>query len=103
MALQGISTTTEAGLGDRANLVDLIKQQKIPAIFIESSVNPGAIEEIANECKVKVGGKLFSDALGPKDHNSIGPNGRLFTANTWAGMMVHNVSTIVNGLCQKPL
>ena len=76
------------------------KTTTIPAIFIESSVNPGAIEEIANECKVKVG-KLFSDALGPKDHNSIVPDGRLFTANTWAGMMVHNVSTIVNGLCQN--
>jgi manganese/zinc/iron transport system substrate-binding protein len=98
IALQGVSTTTEAGLGDRASLVDFIKQQNIPAIFIESSVNPGAIEEIAKECKVIVGGELFSDALGSKDHSSIGPDSRLFTANTWSGMMVHNVSTIVKAL-----
>ncbi|MDA8774366.1 zinc ABC transporter substrate-binding protein [Opitutales bacterium] len=103
IALQGVSTTTEAGLGDRASLVDLIKQQNIPAIFIESSVNPGAIEEIAKECKVTVGGELFSDALGSKDHSSVGPGGRLFTANTWSGMMVHNVSTIVKALRQKTL
>ena len=74
VALQGVSTTTEAGLGDRASLVDLIKQQNIPSIFIETSVNPGAIEEIAKECGVTVGGELFSDALGPKNHSSIGPN-----------------------------
>jgi ABC-type Zn uptake system ZnuABC Zn-binding protein ZnuA len=103
IALQGVSTTTEAGLGDRASLVDLIKQQNIPAIFIETSVNPGAIEEIAKECGVTVGGELFSDALGPKNHSSIGPNNKLFKANTWSGMMVHNVSTIVKALSQKPL
>ena len=103
IALQGVSTTTEAGLGDRASLVDLIKQQNIPAIFIETSVNPGAIEEIAKECGVTVGGELFSDALGPKNHSSIGPNNKLFKANTWSGMMVHNVSTIVRALSQKPL
>jgi ABC-type Zn uptake system ZnuABC Zn-binding protein ZnuA len=102
VALQGVSTTTEAGLGDRASLVDLIKQQNIPAIFIETSVNPGAIEEIAKECGVTVGGELFSDALGTKDHSSIGPNNKLFKANTWSGMMVHNVSTIVEALSQKP-
>jgi manganese/zinc/iron transport system substrate-binding protein len=102
VALQGVSTTTEAGLGDRASLVDLIKQQNIPAIFIETSVNPGAIEEIAKECDVTIGGELFSDALGSKDHSSIGPNNKLFKANTWSGMMVHNVSTIVKALSQKP-
>jgi len=59
IALQGISTTAEAGLADRANLVDLIQDHNIPAIFIESSVNPTAIQEIAKECNVEVGGELF--------------------------------------------
>ena len=98
VALQGVSTTTEAGLGDRTNLVDLIKKQNIKAIFIESSANPDAINEVANECGVIVGGELFSDALGSKDHMSTGPNGKSFPANTWAGMMVHNVNTIVKAL-----
>jgi manganese/zinc/iron transport system substrate-binding protein len=98
VALQGISTTTEAGLGDRTNLVDFIKRQKIKAIFVESSVNPDAINEIANECNVQVGGKLFSDALGTKNHYVIGPKGKSFSTNTWTGMMIHNVNTIVNAL-----
>lgn len=103
IALQGVSTTTEAGLGDRANLVNLIKRQNISAIFIESSVNPSAIEEIAKECSVTIGGELFSDALGSKDQGSIGPEGRFFTTDTWCGMMVHNVSTIARALSYKSL
>lgn len=102
VALQGVSTTTEAGLGDRANLVDLIKAQNIPAIFVESSVNPDAIKEIASECKVTIGGELFSDALGSKEHSSVGPQGRIFPANTWSGMMVHNITTIVKALSENP-
>ena len=35
IALQGISTATEVGLGDRANLVDFVKENKVPALFVE--------------------------------------------------------------------
>ena len=98
VALQGISTLLESGLGDRAKVVDLIKEQNIPAVFIESSVNPKALNEIAKECGVSVGGELFSDALGTEATLSVGPEGNSYTANTWTGMMVHNVNTIVNSL-----
>jgi len=98
VALQGISTLLESGLGDRAKVVDLIKEQNIPAVFIESSVNPKALNEIAKECGVSVGGELFSDALGTGATLSVGPEGKSYSANTWTGMMVHNVNTIVNSL-----
>ena len=98
VALQGISTLLESGLGDRAKVVDLIKEQNIPAVFIESSVNPKALNEIAKECGVSVGGELFSDALGTEATLSVGPEGNSYSANTWTGMMVHNVNTIVNSL-----
>ena len=98
VALQGISTLLESGLGDRAKVVDLIKEQNIPAVFIESSVNPKALNEIAKECGISVGGKLFSDALGTDATLSVGPEGNSYSANTWTGMMVHNVNTIVNSL-----
>lgn len=101
VALQGVSTTSEAGLGDRVNLVDLIRKYKIPAIFIESSVNPAAIEEIAKECNVIVGGELFSDALGSQHEFTTGPNGTQYQTNTWEGMMVHNINTIVKALTRK--
>ena len=98
VALQGISTLLESGLGDRAKVVDLIKEQNIPAVFIESSVNPKALNEIAKECGISVGGELFSDALGTDATLSVGPEGNSYSANTWTGMMVHNVNTIVNSL-----
>ena len=78
-------------------MVDLIKEQNIPAVFIESSVNPKALNEIAKECGVSVG-ELFSCALGTDATLSVGPEGNSYSANTWTGMMVHNVNTIVNSL-----
>ncbi len=98
IGLQGMSTSVEAGLADRANLVDFIKQQNIPAIFVESSVNPAAMNEIAKESGVFIGGELFSDALGPPGKSAIGPAGKSFKLNSWGGMMVHNVSTIAEAL-----
>ena len=98
IALQGISTATEAGLGDRANLVDFIKNHNIPCIFVESSVNPKAIQEIAREAKVKIGKPLFSDALGSSQDTVTGPNGQEYSLSTWPGMMIYNTEAIVNGL-----
>lgn len=101
IGLQGISTSIEAGLADRANLVDFIKKQNIPAIFVETSVNPAAMNEIAKESGVFIGGELFSDALGPPGESAIGPAGKSFDLDSWGGMMVHNISTLVQGLGQK--
>ena len=101
IGLQGISTSIEAGLADRANLVDFIKKQNIPAIFVETSVNPAAMNEIAKESGVFIGGELFSDALGPPGESVIGPEGKSFDLDSWGGMMVHNISTLVKGLGKK--
>ena len=98
IGLQGMSTNVEAGLADRANLVDFIKKQNIPAIFVETSVNPAAMHEIAKESGVFIGGELFSDALGPPGESVVGPNGQIFGLDSWGGMMVHNVTTIVEAL-----
>lgn len=98
IALQGISTTAEAGLADRVNLVNTIIKEKIPSIFVESSVNPNAINEIAKECKISIGGKLYSDALGTAEDFVLGPKKVSFPCNTWSGMMVHNINTIVDSL-----
>ncbi len=91
--LQGISTVSEFGLQDVASLVNFIAQNKIKAVFVESSVSPKAIEAvvIGSEQKghnVKIGGTLFSDALGEDGT----PEG------TYIGMVRHNVNTIVSSL-----
>lgn len=101
IALQGISTSTEAGLGDRANLVDFIKNHQVPCIFVESSVNPKAIKEVAREAKTAIGKPLFSDALGSKNDTVSGPHEESHSLATWPGMMIYNTMAIVEGLTGK--
>ncbi|MEW6284259.1 MAG: zinc ABC transporter substrate-binding protein, partial [Candidatus Eremiobacterota bacterium] len=88
VGLQGISTVTEAGLADRARMVDFIKKRKIPAIFVESSVSRDAIQRVSQDAGCRVGGELFSDAMGAAGT----PEG------TYEGMIEHNVSTLVEAL-----
>ncbi len=93
VGIQGISTESEAGLKAVTNIIDLIVSRKIPAVFVESSVGDHNIKAIiegaaARGHKVKIGGELFSDAMG-----TIG------TAEAhYIGMMNHNINTITKAL-----
>jgi len=93
VGLQGISTVSEAGLADVARLVDFIKERKIKAIFVESSVSPAAIRRISADAGVKIGGELFSDAMGTPGEMENG-----YDLGTYEGMIRHNLNTIVNAL-----
>lgn len=91
--LQGISTATEAGTKDVQNLADFVTTQKIPALFVESSVSPRGINAVqkaveAQGFEVTMGGTLYGDALG----NRGTPTG------TYVGALRHNIDTIVDGL-----
>ncbi len=98
IALQGISTATEAGLADRSNLVDYLKESKVPCIFVESSVNPKALQQIGREAKVALGRALFSDALGAEDAFVFAADGKKHSLASWSGMMIYNIQSIVEGL-----
>ena len=95
--LQGISTETEAGLREVNEAVEFIVRKKIPAIFVESSVNPKTIERVRDDCRqrgwpVKIGGELFSDAMGsPGQHPG-------YAVETYEGMLKYNTDTIANAL-----
>ncbi|MDP2654179.1 MAG: zinc ABC transporter substrate-binding protein [Candidatus Omnitrophota bacterium] len=93
IGLQGISTQAEAGAADIKTVADFIVKRKIKAIFVESSVpvkNVQAVQEAvkARGWDVKIGGELFSDALGT-DGTFEG---------TYIGMVTHNINTIVDAL-----
>lgn len=99
--LQGISTVSEAGLKDRAELVEFIRQRGIRTIFPESSVNPKAIAAVAREAGVGVSGEeLFSDAMG-EPGDLVTRDGESYDKGTYLGMVKHNVNTIVDGLKGK--
>lgn len=65
LAPQGVTTESEASAEAVARLIRQIKRQHVQALFFENIVNPRLIEQIAKEAKVKVGGRLYSDALSP--------------------------------------
>jgi len=91
--LQGISTLSEAGIKDVTNLVDEIVEDKVKAVFVESSVPRKSLEAVVEGAKSKgheviIGGTLFSDAMGKKGT----PEG------TYKGMVEHNITTIAQAL-----
>lgn len=91
--LQGISTQAEFGLKDIADLVNLIVDRKVKAVFVETSVSERAINAVVDGCtqrghQVTIGGNLYSDAMG-----------EFGTAEgTYIGMVTANVNTIVSSL-----
>ena len=93
LGLQGISTASEASTADVQQLADYIADNEIPAIFVESSVPVRTIEAVQAAVRdrgheVAIGGQLFSDAMG----DAGTPEG------TYAGMVRHNIDTIVGAL-----
>jgi manganese/zinc/iron transport system substrate-binding protein len=96
--LQGISTASEAGLKDRAELVDFLRTTGIPAVFPESTLNEKGIATVATEAGVKLAAdSLYSDALG-KPGDTFEINGTLHDRGTYLGMIRHNVSTVARYL-----
>ncbi|MEC9094020.1 MAG: metal ABC transporter substrate-binding protein, partial [Planctomycetota bacterium] len=75
-------------LARRQELINAIRKQGVKAIFTESSINPEIMTVIAKETGAKLGGKLYSDAMGAK-----GSQGE-----TYIGMMKANVTTLINAL-----
>jgi ABC-type Zn uptake system ZnuABC Zn-binding protein ZnuA len=86
--VQGMSTGQEAGQRDLVELIRLVRRQAVPALFVETSVHPGLLEQIAAETGVRVAGPLYSDSLGPADGE----------AATYVTMVRANVAMIVEAL-----
>ena len=93
MAIQGWSTSSEAGIREIQNLADVITEREIKAVFIETSISPATIEALKAAVQdqghdVVIGGSLFSDAIGEKGTEE----------GTYVGAFSHNVKTIVEAL-----
>ncbi|MFD0590716.1 metal ABC transporter solute-binding protein, Zn/Mn family [Paenibacillus sp. GCM10027627] len=91
--LQGMNTMSEYGSRDVSGLRGFLVQHGIKAVFIESSVSSKSIESVIEGARklgheVKIGGQLYSDAMGDEGT----PEG------TYLGMVKHNVDTIVKSL-----
>ena len=86
--VQGISTDAEASTRELGRVVDRVRAAGVPAVFVETSVNPKLIEQVARETRTRVGGSLYSDSTGPLDSGG----------GSYVGMVRDNVGLIVEGL-----
>ena len=71
--------------------IDTVKENRIPTVFCESTVNPKAQLQVAKESGAKFGGVFYVDSLSPPD----GP------ASTYLKLLEYNVSTLIQGLQSK--
>lgn len=91
--IQGVSTESEAGLRSIEELVALLVDRKVPAVFPETSVSDRNVQALvegaaARGHTVTLGGALFSDAMGaPGSYEG-----------TYVGMIDHNVTVISRAL-----
>ncbi len=84
----GTSTDADVRTSDLIRLNEIIQKNQIPVVFIESTINPKLLEQVASDNKIRIGGKLYSDSLGDKDS----------PADTYINMIRQNTDVIVNGL-----
>jgi manganese/zinc/iron transport system substrate-binding protein len=93
VGIQGLSTESEAGVKDIEKLVDLLVDRNIAAVFVESTVSDRNINALiqganARGHTVRIGGELFSDAMGPAGTYE----------GTYLGMIDHNATTVAKAL-----
>lgn len=91
--IQGISTESEPSLGDIEKLVAMICDERVPAIFVETTVSDRTVRAVVDGCaakghELKIGDALYSDSLGRAGS----------AEGTWAGMLRHNATSIANAL-----
>jgi zinc/manganese transport system substrate-binding protein len=88
LSAQGMSTNSEPSASAVARLIQQIRRQQVRAVFVENISDPRLIERIAREGGVRVGGRLYSDALS-------GPSG---PAATFLQLFAHNAEAICTAL-----
>lgn len=93
LGVQGLSTESEAGVRDIERLVDLLVSRRVRAVFVESTVSPRNLKALLEGAavrghQVRIGGELFSDAMGARGTYE----------GTYIGMIDHNVTLITRAL-----
>jgi ABC-type Zn uptake system ZnuABC Zn-binding protein ZnuA len=85
--IPSVSTSAEPSAGELAGLVEKIRAEKVPAVFIGTTTNPKLADLVAQETGAQVL-PLYTGATGPAGSGT----------DTYIGMMRADVDTIVKGL-----
>ena len=84
----GISTESEISARDVGKIIQQVRKEKFPAVFLENISDSRLMDRISKETGAKIGGALFSDALSPPQ----GP------AGTYIDMVRHNIRELAKAL-----
>ncbi|MDP6895443.1 MAG: zinc ABC transporter substrate-binding protein [Rhodospirillales bacterium] len=88
LAPVGVDTDAEPSAKALAKMIDHLKKVGAGALFVENISSPALVHQIARETGIKIGGRLFSDALSERD----GP------ATSYEKMFEHNLGTLIAAL-----
>ena len=88
LAPVGIDTEAEPSASELAALIDQLKESGAGALFVENITSPALVEQISRETGLKIGGRLYSDALSEKG----GP------ATSYVAMFEHNLEALITAL-----
>lgn len=91
LAPVGIDTEAEPSAKDLATLIEQLKADGAAALFVENITSPALVEQISEETGIKIGGRLYSDALSERG----GP------ATSYLAMFQHNLGTLMTALGSK--
>jgi zinc/manganese transport system substrate-binding protein len=84
----GVSTESDASARDIAGIIEQIRAEKIPAVFLERISDPRLMRRLSAETGAKVGGTLYSDSL--TDEKGDAP--------TYIDMVRHNIKALTSAL-----
>jgi len=86
--LWAINSDAQGSPQQITKVINLVRDNNIPAVFCESTVEPRIQQEVASATGAKLGGVLYVDSLSPAD----GP------ASTYLNLLEHTAETIISGL-----
>lgn len=88
LSAAGFSSDAEPSAKDVAAIIDQIKKDHIPAVFVESITSQKLVRQISSETSAKMGGTLYSDSLAKPDE----------PAGTYLGMFTWNAGRLIYAL-----